>query len=185
MLLAWRILPLFAAVVVSLTAGPITLSLNPSSPVVTAGDSLSLDVVIAGLYRPPEVGSFDVFVGYDPALLSPIGVTFGPFLGDLLLFEALADFNLFFAPSIVEAAEVSLLSTADLNVLQPASFTLFTIDFLGIADGAAAFHYLGGPIDDGNGDLIFGTKTLIPEPGSLWLLGGGVCALAWRKLRSR
>ena len=121
-------------------------------------------------------------IGYDPTLLMPTSVTFGDLLGDPLLFQALTASNLAFAPNIVEAAEVSLLSNAQLDLLQAASFTLFTVDFQAIGNGTTSVQYAGGPIDDGNGNLLFGTKTIgpmiAPEPGSLVLLGSGLCFLA-------
>lgn len=156
------------------------LSISPSSAAVLSGSPLNVDVVISGLGLPPEVGSFDLGVSYDPTLLTPTGVTFGNFLGDPSVFQALTMSNLSFAPNIVEAAEVSLLSTAALDALQPASFTLFTIDFSAIGNGTANLQYPGGPIDDGNGVLLFGTKTIsaVPEPRSLLLVGSALCLLA-------
>ena len=165
---------------VPMSAAPITLSLNPASAAVTSGSMLDVSAVISGLGLPPEVGSFDVGVIYDPTLLTPTGVTFGGFLGDPDLLQALSASNLSFAPDIAEAAEVSLLSNTQLDMRQSASFTLFTVDFVAIGSGTAVLQYAGGPIDDGNGNLLFGTKTIgpVPEPGSLLLVGGALCFLA-------
>ena len=98
-----------------------TLSVNQSSTMVTSGSSLAADVVISGLALPPEVGAFDIGISYDPTLLIPRGITFGGFLGDPLLFEALTASNFSFAPNVVEGAEVSLLSSAQLDMRQQLS----------------------------------------------------------------
>jgi hypothetical protein len=170
-----RSLSIGCLIVIWASADPITLQIAPQ--LVTAGQTVNENVVISGLGLPPEVGAFDLGVSYDPTLLRPTGITFGDFLGDPLQFEALTASNLSFAPNIVEGAEVSLLSNAQLDALQLPSFTLFTIDFLGIGNGAAAFQYAGGPVDDGNGSLIFGTKSIVPEPNTLLLLGSVLLSL--------
>jgi len=167
-------------------AAPLTasvmLSFQPSTPDASSGSPLSVDVVISGLGLPPEIGSFDVFVGFNPLLLEPLDITFGPFLGDPFLFQALTATDLTAGPGIVEGAEVSLLPTSILDFLQAPSFTLFTVDFMGIGNGPVSFQYLGGPVDDGNGILIFGTKTIVPEAGSSLLVGAAFGLLGLARL---
>jgi len=165
---------ILSVMLVAPLSASVLLSFQPSSAVASNGSPLAVDVVISGLGLPPEVGSFDVFVGYNPALLSPVDVTFGLLLGDPLLFEALTASDISSVPGVVEGAEVSLLTTTDLDLRQSASFTLFTVDFMGIGNGAVAFKYLGGPVDDGNGVLIYGTKTVIPEVHSSLLVGSAL-----------
>jgi hypothetical protein len=157
------------------TVDPLTVQIAPQ--VVTAGQTVNENVVISGLGLPPEVGAFDMFIGFDSFLLTPTNVGFGPFLGDPTLFEALTAFSL--NASSVEAAEVSLLPTPDLDALQSNSFTLATISFDAPTSGTAEFSYLGGPIDDGNGVLIFGTKQVVPEPQSIVFLATCLVALPW------
>lgn len=172
-----RTLVILAAGSALVWADPIGLSLNPSTTSVTTGSSVNVDVTISGLGLPPEVGSFDIFVLYNPALVTPTGITFGTGLGDPLLFEALTASSLPFTTGIAEGAEVSLLPTSTLDAIQSPGFSLFTMNFTGIGSGTASFQYFGGPVDDGNGNLIFGTKSVIPEPGSLVMLGTGVGVL--------
>lgn len=144
--------------------------LSPQTDIVTTGDSVSVTGIFSGLTNPPSVGAFDIFLGFNSAIVAPTSIDFGPNLGDPSLFEAITATQM--TSSFVEAAEVSLLSNTDLDSLQTSSFILFTANFIAIANGEAVFSYLGGPIDDGNGNLLFGTKT-VPEPSTLALLGFG------------
>ena len=165
-------------------APAISLDLVPSSVTVVAGYSLSVAVVISGLVAggPPSVGAFDLTVSFNPAILSPTGVTFGLFLGNPGLLEALTGFN--FLAGLVEFAEVSLLSPSDLDALQPASFTLATLSFTALASGTTILSFSEIIVDD-----AFGNKLLpVPEPGSLVLMGASLVwlgARAWRQSRRK
>lgn len=165
----------------TLWANPASLNLIASEHQVNVGDTVTLQVAISGIGSTgaQEVGSFDMFVGFDPNLLVPTGVTFTLLLGDPNLGEAITDYS--FGPYWAEAVDVSLLDVSQLDAMQPSSFTLATYSFNAIASGTAGFSYLGGPVDDGYGNLIAGTKTFIPETSSLWLLGSGSLACGcWR-----
>jgi hypothetical protein len=166
-----------------------TLQINPTLVSVTSGSSVNVDLVINGIGLPGamEVGSFDIFVGFNPSLVTPAGATFGLLLGDPDVFEALTATS--FTGNRAEAAEVSLLTNAELDSLQTtSSFTLASLSFTAIGSGVAAFTYDGGPVDDGNGVLIAGTKTVVPEPtlafpmailmaaGVMWRLRGRICS---------
>ncbi len=97
----------------------IAIKLIPDSATVVSGDLLGVDVVISGLGDgdEPSVGAFDLDVSFDSTIFSPTDVTFGPFLGDPdpFAFETLTDFN--FLSGVVDLAEVSLLSPAELDAL--------------------------------------------------------------------
>jgi hypothetical protein len=162
-------------------ASAIVLVLTPSVTDVSVGGAVNVDVTISGLNSgaPPSVGAFDLDVSYDPAVLNPTGVTFGPFLGNPALFEALTDFN-FLTPGIVDFAEVSLLSAAQLDAMHPSSFRLATLSFLGIANGTSAFAL----VNDVRVDDAFGVKLAVPEPATALLMALGLLGLVAR-LRSR
>ena len=153
------------------SAGPVSLQLVPSTNSVNNGDTMTLEAVISGLGAPGpmEVGSFDIFVGYNSTLRAWEATDFTMLLGNPFLGEAITFSDT--TGSSVEALDVSLLPTAQLDAMQPASFTLATFTFIAIGDGKVAFQNQGGPIDDGNGNLIAGTKTPnVPEPSALMLL---------------
>lgn len=151
----------------------VIVSLTPDSAMVTLGDTLDVDVLIAGLrnFTPPSVGAFDLDVSFDAAILSPTGVTFGPFLGDPdpFAFETFTDFQ--FLTGVVDFAEVSLLSPAELDGLQPSGFRLATLSFDAIATGVSPLMLTQISVDD-----PFGVN-LIPEPRTLWLIGVGLAGL--------
>jgi hypothetical protein len=161
-----RVPALFLTFASGLQAGTISLTFQPSAQVVVKGGSVSFNVIVSGLGLPPEVGSFDLTVIYDPGLLAPSGVIFGSSLGDPTL-TALTGFNI--SSPLLEFAEVSLLPTAELDKLQMPSIVLATINFDAIASGTTSLSLVTGVVDDGGGNKIF---TTIPEPGT------ALCGLA-------
>jgi hypothetical protein len=140
-----------------------------SQPVIT-GQQVNVDVVISGLgnFMPPSAGSFDLTAAFDPTLLLPTTVTFGPFLGDPNLGQALTGYQ--FSASEVEFAEVSLLTPEQLDALQPGMFTLATLSFTALRDGTASFSLVDGVVDDPFGHKLF----IVPEPGTVALLASGL-----------
>jgi hypothetical protein len=167
----------------SVPAGATSVGLSPSLPSFVTGDIVNVAAVISGLPTgsPPSVGAFDLSVAFDPAALFPLDVTFGPYLGDPLLFEALTDVDLS-SPGIVNFAEVSLLSPAELDALQPGDFTLATLSFRALRTGRTSLSYLAIRVDDAFGDKIL--VTAVPEPATLGLVLLGLSA-AGTRLRRR
>lgn len=157
--------------------------LAPPSTTVLPGSVVGVDVLVSDIGppgAPPSIGSFDLSVAFNPSLLSLSGVSFGPYLGDPSLFEALTDF-LPLGPGSVSLAEVSLLSPGELDALQPAVFSLATLSFIGIASGTASFSFVGVPLIDD----AFGVKLAIPEPATIALVGFGLIGVAGAAARRR
>ncbi len=126
----------------------------PGSQTVPVGRPVSVDTVLSGLAAagPPSVGAFDLDVSFDPSILSPTGVTFGAFLGDPSLFEALTASS--FLPGVVDLAEVSLLAPTDLDTLQPVSFALATLSFDTLAFGNSSLNFSQVIVSDAFGERL-------------------------------
>gem|GEM_PF-885356 len=176
----WGLLHTAAAVAVS-------LDFVPSSQEVQVGQPVSVDIFISGLGEgiPPSVGAFDLDVSFDPAILSPTGVAFGPFLG-IPFVDALVDAN--FPPGVIDLAEVSLLPSADLDLLQPAAFPLATLFFDTLALGTSPLIFSQVIVDDAFGgklDVITGSGSVgvVPEPGTLLLMGIGLVMVGFGRKR--
>lgn len=180
-----KLIGLILATVVMLfqagSASAISIAFVPEFPTVTAGDTLDVAIVISGLPAggAPSVGTFDLDVKFDPMVLLPIGISFGPFLGDpnSLSFETITDSHFFI--DVVDLAEVSLLSPTELDALQPSSFSLATLSFSAVGDGDVALEFTEIRVDD-----AFGIKLHIPLPGTVWLLMGGLVLLTWTQKRT-
>jgi hypothetical protein len=159
-----------------LRATLITVDLIPSSFTVTSGQALSTDVFVSGLgaSSPPSVGSFDVTVIFDPTLLTATGLTFGPFLGSVGSGEVLVSSTT--VPGKISVAAVSLLTPAELDALQPASFSLASLSFVASASGSTALNISSKIVGD-----AFGDDLVVPEPRTFLLLSVGLGAALLRK----
>ena len=142
---------LFAAS--NVTAAPLTLEFvsQPSIP-----QQLVVDIVVSGLAPggPPSLGAFDLAVGFEPTSLLPLTVEFGPFLGDPASSEAITSVTV--SPGTVELGEVSLLLPAQLDALQPATFTLATLAFELTGAPQQPLLLLDAVFSDAFGDVIDG-----------------------------
>src|SRR5262249_5660910 len=170
----------------------ISLDFGPAAQTVTLGTTVDVAVVIAGpgAGGPPSLGAFDLDVSFDPSVLSPVGVPFGPCRGDPGLLEAEAGSTLL--PGVVDFFAVSLLAAADLDALQPASFTLATLSFGATGLGSSALTFAEVIMGDafaaplsvvpGSGSVTVVPRA-VPEPTTWALLGSGLAGLAWWRRR--
>ena len=159
-------------------ASAAVVTLTPSSVATTTGNPVSVDIRVTDLFS-SQLGGFDLNIAFNPALLNPTGVTFGPLLGDPGLFEAFTGFS-FTTPGIVNFAEVSLLDAAALDALQPTSFSIATLSFDAIGTGFNQFALLDtSTLADASGNPL-----AIPEPGSMLLLGLGIVGLLTTRKRN-
>lgn len=168
------------------------IDFQPQSSLAGTGDSVSLDLLVSDLgdFGPDSLGAFDVFVGFDSSVLSFTGYSLGGFLGDIDLAEAI-DASTGAVGGAVNVAEVSLLSVADLNALQPGQFGLATLNFdvidlavgavteLSILSGSTLADAFGKEIDS----IELGSARIqsVPVPGTLLLLFASL--FGWLTLR--
>ena len=168
------------------------LTVTPHAQVVPAGSTGTIDLFISG--SPLKVGSFDIDLSFDPAVLLPLSATFGPFLGGTL--DSISASTL--GTTSINLFEVSLLSVASLNALQPASFIAATVSFTMVGDGTSPLNLTINSIGDAegqplgfvveNGSVSTMNSEGVPEPGtfsstSVWLLGAAV--FVWRRSVAR
>lgn len=178
-------------------AGAVTLSLEPTDMTAKTGDSIRLDLVIAGLgdHAGDSLGDFDLGLVYDRAALSFTGYSLANYLGDITLFEAI-DYSLAeYAAGNIGLTEVSLLLPDELDALQADSFTLATLDFTVdlLARGKTTFVSIDTvwALGDAYGDWLAleGTSgaviTGVAEPTGLMLMGMGLVGLGIFRRRSK
>ena len=174
-------------------ATPITF--EPTDSTVELGDQVSVAVMIAPIGE--LIGTFDIAVNWDPAILTLAAVTFGTSLGDPdpFAFETLT--GVVGGGGTALISEVSLL--LDLTGLQDGSaFDLFTLIFDTTAIGTSALTFgdliigdaFGLPLvnapQPGSGVINVIERIAIPVPGTFALFGLGLallCATRTRALR--
>jgi len=174
-------------------AAPV-VSISPSTQNIAVGSPGSVNIIVSGLTDP--TGGFSLTLGFNNSFLS--GVTFfndpaakfGAVPLDLSLGFSSGSLDLFFV------ADASATQNS-LSALQGASFTLATVNFLGLADGLSPLTLSNVTLSnwDGSADLAGVTSTNgqicvgdcainpIPEPETYLLFTAGLAALAMRRRR--
>ncbi len=134
----------------------------------------SFDLVIDALAG-SQVGAYDLRIDYDPSSVTIGSAQSLGFLGLPGIETIWQSQSTMIGPSIeeLELTEVSLLSSAELMSLQPATFGLARLSLVGPITGTAVLS-VSGIISDAAGDPIVTTFTpgvvsSVPEPATLTL----------------
>ena len=142
-------------------------------------DGTFLDVNIGSLAG-SQVGAFGLNIEYNPNQLTILSAMSLGLLGipDVETFWQSQSISI--SPSLqrLEVAEVSLLTGAELAILQPQTFGLIRLYVQWLSPGPVSLS-LSGIISDAVGNPISttfpgGGLSNIPEPGTSWLMGGSL-----------
>ena len=158
---------MLGAALLLLSTGPaaaITLRVDPAAQDATIGSTVNVGVIISGLGSgaAPSLSTFDLVATFDDSILSFVGFAFGdPVLGDQLDLSGLGSLTgVSGGVGTVNLFELSLDSAADLNALQPGSFTLGTLAFSAVSTGVSAVGLSINALGDANGDPLQSTVQL-------------------------
>jgi hypothetical protein len=176
----------------------VILDFVPSDQSVAMGSAVGVDLVISGLgnFTAPSLGTFDLDVTYDAAILSATSITLTPLLGDGALGETFEGVDIS-TPGVIDLFVTSLLSQMELDLLQPVSFVLATLSFDAIAPGTSALDLtqilLGDALSGGELEATAGAGSItvfrsgcqVPEPALAGLLFAAALGLALSRAKPR
>jgi hypothetical protein len=155
-----------------------SLFFDPSAPVLSLNEFATIKVWISGLGDgvAPNLGAFDLGITYDANVLTLQSFSFSNYLGyptDSFTFGSIGS-------GLLSAQEVSFLPDGVLASLQPATFSLLSMEFKTIGLGTSLLAFQKGDLSDGLGQFLPGElqqaavsvvqePTSVPEPAT-WLL---------------
>jgi hypothetical protein len=196
------LIALFCSLVLLPTLGmanQVQLSFLPPSQNVPLNGTLQvgLGISLLNIGGPPSLGTYDVDVAFDPAILGFSSVSFGdPVLGDQLDIFGLGNIQSSTpGTGTVNAFELSLDSSADLDTFQAGDFTLFVLTFSALNVGTSPLNLnvnalgdaVGAPVSftsENGGVKVIAIASEAPEPGTIFVgLGLGAVILGRRLIR--
>ncbi|GAC17126.1 PEP-CTERM sorting domain-containing protein [Paraglaciecola arctica] len=178
---------------VSIANAEIILSFDPSTQVAQPGSTVSVTVMIEGLGNGIDatLGAYDLWIGFDTSVLSFTGYSLFDNLGGVADSLDLS-WGDTFDPNLVNIAETSYLSDAELAPFQPASFALaelfFTINPFASAQTTDLFFDSGAVFNSAQLPTAFTLSGInasidVPAPATLALMGLGLLTLFVRQKR--
>jgi hypothetical protein len=158
-----------------------TPQLSISSVTVNRGTEATVDLSISGLGGGTALGTFDVNVAFNPAIVNFAAAKYGdPILGDQLDLEGFGTVTTTTPGSgTVELFELSFDSPAVLASKQASAFILAALSFDTVGAGTSSLSLSVNSLGDQNGNALTaslrtGSITVagsgVPEPGTLGLI---------------
>ncbi len=176
----------------------IMLTAQPDSSILSVGGTTNVSVQVSGLETnvAPSLGTFDLDVVFDPAVLDYVGALFGGVtpMGDQLDLSGLGSLSgaSFIAPGTVNFYEVSLDEALTLNAQQSDSFTLVTLYFQALNAGTSQIAINVNALGDADGAALSAetqgtaiTVTAVPLGNSAYLFTLGLACLLGLGLNRR
>jgi len=173
-----------------------SLQVQPASNSTVVGDTLAVQFTVADLLdgSAPSLGAYDLNVNFDAGVLSYSSISWGTQL-DLFGLGSIRGLDTStVASGHLNAFEVSLDDTSDLDNLQAGNFTLFTLNFNAVGTGSSFLTLAINDLSDSAGNSFApGTDVAnasvavnaVPVPAALPLFASALLALSGRLLRRR
>jgi len=173
-----------ASLAFSSLAGAVSLSLSPwvaTAPPTTVG----IDVLVSDVAIGKAVGAYDITLSYDASVWSATSVDFDRFLNGADPFGSMAAADLTVAGQVLlqEVSFITPLDAQPLDVLQPQSFRLATVQFTALSQGTGAFAIQQAALFDELGDGM--AISAVPEPGTAAFALLGLAGLVAHGTRTR
>jgi hypothetical protein len=156
------------------------LFFNPAAPTVAEGDVFGIELWVSGLGDGvhPSLGAFDIELTFDDSVLAFQSLQFGGYLSDSLGSQQSYSTGL----GLVSLTEVSMLSNAELDALQPPAFSLATLQFAMVQLAASTIGFQNVELSDGLGSLFYANLQpaivhAVPLPSALILLASALVGI--------
>ena len=155
------------------------LYFDPSEQTIDLGQTAAVNLWISGLgdHSTPNLGAYDLEIGYDQSVLQLTSIGFNEYLG----LSGTGSFNAL-VPGVLRVYEVSLLLDSELSALQPDAFPLVSLEFRMQDLINSQIEILKADLSDGDGSALFAAfqsanVTAVPVPPALILLASALIGL--------
>jgi hypothetical protein len=170
------------------SAAGYSLYFDPAEQTVGLNQTAEISVWISGLgdHATPNLGAYDIEIGYDESLLQLTSITFHEYLG----LSGTGNFNTL-VPGVLRVYEVSVLLDEELSALQPGAFPLVSMEFRMQNLLSSQIEILEATLSDGDGIPFYAAFQsanvyAVPLPSALMLLASALMGIVGvRRLRAK